>query len=125
MLAAPPPSGTVLCALADLPEPGTREVVFDGFRLIVVRHGGVVRGYRNLCPHFGLPLNIRPDEFLDAAGERLLCRAHYAQFAIADGACVRGPCVGQVLQAVPLAARDGNIVVAAPEAADGPMGETS
>jgi nitrite reductase/ring-hydroxylating ferredoxin subunit len=112
MSADPPPPGTVLCALADLPEPGAREVVPDGFRVIVVRHGGLLRAYRNLCPHFGLPLNIRPDQFLDVAGERLLCRAHFAQFRIADGLCVRGPCQGRALRAVPVAARDGQVVIA-------------
>lgn len=113
----PPPAGTVLCALTELPEPGAREFHSGPpearFRLFLVRHGGRLRAYRNLCPHFGLPLNIRPDQFLDAAGERLLCRMHFAQFRVADGICERGPCVGQRLEAVPIEVREGQVVVAA------------
>jgi nitrite reductase/ring-hydroxylating ferredoxin subunit len=115
---AAPAAGTVLCALAELPEPGAREFRFgappQALRLFVVRHGGLLRAYRNLCPHFGLPLNIRPDQFLDAAGERLLCRMHYAQFRVADGVCERGPCVGHGLAPIPVAVREGRVCVAGP-----------
>lgn len=80
----------------------------------MVRHGGLVRAYRNLCPHFRLPLNIRPDQFLGPNGEALMCRKHFAQFEVATGRCIQGVCAGEALEPVPLALVDGMVRIAAP-----------
>ncbi|MEQ9638411.1 MAG: Rieske 2Fe-2S domain-containing protein [Alphaproteobacteria bacterium] len=114
---AAPAAGSDLCALDDIVEPGAREFRFgegpEQLRLFVVRHEGLVRAYRNLCPHFLLPLNIRPDQFLAPNGRALMCRKHYAQFDVATGASIQGPCAGQSLEPIPLALVDGRVLIAA------------
>jgi nitrite reductase/ring-hydroxylating ferredoxin subunit len=82
--------------------------------LFAVRRGGVVRVYVNSCPHLGLPLEMTPDRFLDAKGERIVCTAHGARFRIEDGFCISGPCYGEHLELVPFELdADGRICVAA------------
>jgi nitrite reductase/ring-hydroxylating ferredoxin subunit len=44
----------------------------------------------------------RKDAYLNAARDRIVCHAHGAQFDIATGACLLGPCLGQSLTPVPL-----------------------
>lgn len=42
-------------------------------------------------PHQGTPMAWRKDAYLDAAGERIVCAAHGAQFEIDSGLCTLGP----------------------------------
>ena len=48
------------------------EVDFFGRPVLVLRTGGGVRAYVNVCPHLGGPLELAAD------GERLECRWHGA-----------------------------------------------
>ncbi|TCH96816.1 Rieske (2Fe-2S) protein [Roseococcus sp. SYP-B2431] len=94
-----------LCRLEDLPEGESRG--FDappgGFTgLFAIRRGERVLVYVNSCPHVGLPLELVPHRFLDRKGERIVCAAHGARFRIEDGECISGPCIGEVLEAVPV-----------------------
>jgi nitrite reductase/ring-hydroxylating ferredoxin subunit len=69
----------------------------DGERtlpVILVRDGGMVRAYLNSCPHAGVRLDWRPDDFLDHTGSYLLCSMHGALFERSSGECVAGPCRG-------------------------------
>jgi nitrite reductase/ring-hydroxylating ferredoxin subunit len=67
--------------------------------MFVVRlSDGGVRGYLNLCPHYSLPLNHEPDQFLD--GDFIRCKQHFAQFRMDDGSCVSGACEGSRLDAI-------------------------
>ncbi len=69
----------------------------DGERtlpVILVRGGGMVRAYLNSCPHAGVRLDWRPDDFLDHTGSYLLCSMHGALFEQSSGVCVAGPCRG-------------------------------
>ena len=106
-------TGTVLCALADLPDPGSRgfRVWRDGaaVEIFLVRRGGEVFAYRNSCPHTGGPLDWVPDQFLDVDGRLIQCATHAALFRFEDGHCVAGPCAGQALEPVPVAVRDGRV----------------
>ncbi|MFN7634401.1 MAG: Rieske (2Fe-2S) protein [Acetobacteraceae bacterium] len=68
--------------------------------LIVLRRGGRLHVYLNACPHLGLPLEMLPDRFLDAAGRSLVCSAHGARFRPEDGRCIAGPCRGEALEPV-------------------------
>jgi len=71
--------------------------------LFVVRSGGRLYAWRNACPHLdGAPMAWRKDAYLSADGRRIVCSAHGAQFDIASGVCLRGPCLGQALTPVPL-----------------------
>ena len=99
-------SATYLCRLSDLDTTGGKEIVLDrgGARLsvFVVRHGEMVLGYVNSCPHARLPLNWREDIFFDLTRTYLLCANHGAYFDVASGKCVRGPCKGQSLTPFPV-----------------------
>ena len=102
-----------LCRLDEIAEPGSR-----GFRLgsgsssralFVVRHGGRVVAYENVCPHVGSPLDWVPDRFLDIERRFILCATHGALFRIEDGHCVEGPCAGKGLTPVPILVEGGEV----------------
>lgn len=81
--------------------------LFYGF---VVRKGAAVFGYVDLCPHRGLPLTQKLDEYLTPDGALIACTWHGALFRIEDGLCVGGPCKQQCLQAWPVQVQDGQLV---------------
>jgi nitrite reductase/ring-hydroxylating ferredoxin subunit len=107
-----------LCRVDDIPDGGAK-----GFGpapggitgLFAVRQGAELRVYVNACPHIGTPLDWVPDRFLSADGSRIVCATHGAEFAVGDGLCLRGPCLGDRLEAVMIEIRDG--VVFVPEGA--------
>ncbi len=66
--------------------------------VFVVRAGAQFFGYVNACPHLGTPLEFLPDQFTTEDGSHILCSTHGAQFRIADGFCVSGPCKGERLR---------------------------
>ena len=47
------------------------------------------------------PLEWLPDQFLDSSAQYIQCSVHGAMFRIEDGWCVRGPCAGDALMAIP------------------------
>ena len=108
----------VVCRLDELDDPGCREFrVGDGdwpFRGFVVRQGDEAFAYRNRCAHVGHPLNWQPDRFLTEDGRHIICSSHGAEYDIGSGACVAGPCRGKSLDRLPLAIRNGEIVVRVP-----------
>jgi nitrite reductase/ring-hydroxylating ferredoxin subunit len=110
-----PALGTVVAPVDAVPDRRGREFVFGrgaaAFSMFVVRHGEMVRGYLNLCPHFSLKLNQRGDEFVNGDGSLIRCTMHFAEFRIADGLCVAGACEGSFLDPVPVHVRDGQIVI--------------
>jgi nitrite reductase/ring-hydroxylating ferredoxin subunit len=93
-----------LCAQADLGE--RQSLGFDPWNegqdtVLLVRHGGDIYGWRDVCPHHGgTPMAWRKNEYLNADRNRIVCAAHGAQFDITTGKCVLGPCLGQSLQRV-------------------------
>ena len=97
----------VLCHLDDLPDGQSRGFDPEGSgqdSILVVRQGARLRGYRDLCPHYGdTPMAWRRHAYLNAEGTYIVCAAHGALFEIDGGACVRGPCLGQALTPVTLA----------------------
>jgi nitrite reductase/ring-hydroxylating ferredoxin subunit len=107
-----------LCRLADLPDGASKGFppAAGGFAgLFAVRRADAVHVYVNSCPHLGLPLDWMPDRFLSADGSRIVCATHGAEFRIADGACLQGPCRGDRLEPVVVQIEDGILLV--PEAA--------
>jgi nitrite reductase/ring-hydroxylating ferredoxin subunit len=111
-----PAAGTKLCAVDAIPDGQGRELTFgpdhDRFRMFVVRSGGDVYAYLNVCPHFSLPLNYRPDQFTTRDGE-ILCSMHFALFRASDGVCIDGACPGRALDPVPIeVAPDGTLRIA-------------
>jgi len=110
------PPGVRLAALDDIPDGSARNFVlqmkagrFHGF---VVRKGDSVFGYRDRCPHMGLPLAQELDRYLSSGGEMIACSWHGALFDIESGRCVGGPCAGARLTPWPLVVADRNIVTA-------------
>lgn len=101
-----------LCAIDALADPGTRGFEIDvgaeqPLRVFALRKGGVIAVYRNRCPHTGAPLEWQPHQFLDIDNGFVQCAIHGALFRPDDGYCVRGPCVGQSLEAMPWQQNDG------------------
>lgn len=85
------------------------EAYFHGF---AVRRGDQVHGYVDRCPHAGLPLAQKLDDYLTPSGDLIACSWHGALFEPATGACVGGPCVGASLTSWPLCVREGAIFTA-------------
>ncbi|TDP75286.1 Rieske (2Fe-2S) protein [Bradymonas sediminis] len=56
------------------------------------------RAYRNLCPHWSMPLDGGTGEFLDDSGHLIQCKMHGARFEIDTGECILGPCDGEYLE---------------------------
>ena len=119
--AAPPgtsltttPAGVALGPLTQIADGRARAYVLEmragRFHGFVVRRGEAVRGYVDRCPHMGLPLAQVLDDYVHE--ERILCSWHGAVFAVEDGRCVGGPCVGGRLTPWPVIVRDGTIVTA-------------
>lgn len=107
-----------LCRLDEVPDGGTRGFppAPGGFTgLFALRRGERVQVWVNSCPHLGVPLDWAPDQFLGYGGTRIVCSTHGAEFRLDDGLCLRGPCKGDRLEAVPVTVEDG--VVRVPEAA--------
>lgn len=107
------PAGIRLCALEEIPNPGARNLVlqigerrFHGF---VVRYGEQIFGYADRCPHMGLPLARRLDDYLTADGAYIACSWHGALFTVEDGKCVSGPCLGARLGRWRVSKRDSEI----------------
>ena len=110
-----PAADTEVCPLDAVPDGGCIEVSFgsDGaaLKLIVLRSGSEVWAYVNVCPHFSLPLNSRPGEFLVTDDRHLMCAYHCALFRFHDGLCVDGPAKDRSLEAVPVRIADGIVRV--------------
>ncbi len=109
-------AATVLCPLDAIPVPGSKGFTLGrgeaACEIFVVRDANGLRAYRNACPHTGGPLDWTPGRFLTRDGKAILCATHGALFRIDDGYCLRGPCAGQSLTPVPVAVRDGLVVLA-------------
>ena len=108
------PAGVRLCPLEVVADGGARNFVlqmkagrFHGF---VVRRGDQVRGYADRCPHAGLPLAQKLDDYLTPDGLLIRCSWHGALFAIDDGRCLGGPCAGAALTLWPVEVESGWIM---------------
>jgi len=110
-----PMPGTVLGPLDDVAEGGAKEFVFGRgttvFSMFVVRRGGRVFGYLNICPHYSSPLNCREGEFLSEDRSHIRCSAHFAEYRIEDGFGVAGAGEGCWLDPVPVHIENGIIVI--------------
>ena len=104
----------VLCRVDELPDGGTRGFppAPGGFiGLFALRRGERVQVWVNACPHLGVPLDWAPDQFLTHDGTRIMCSTHGAEFRLDDGLCLRGPCKGDRLEAVPVTIESGLVLV--------------
>lgn len=67
--------------------------------------------YINSCPHTGVNLNWKPNEFLNHEGTYIQCAMHGALFKIDNGQCLHGPCLGESLKPIQSEVIDGQIYV--------------
>lgn len=104
-----PPPGTELARLEDIPDPGARAAAWEKGAVLLVRRGGSVTGWINLCPHAGLPLTLPDGRGLLHRGETLVCPVHGASFDVRSGDCTGGPAAGARLQPVPVEIAGGMI----------------
>ncbi len=77
----------------------------------VIRFKGVVRAYKNRCPHRGLELDWQAGHFFDEQGKALVCSVHGARYDPADGNCLGGPCLGRALEALVCREQGGMVIV--------------
>lgn len=110
------PAGVRLAPLETIVDGRARNFVlqmkagrFHGF---VVRRGREVAGYVDRCPHAGVPLAQKLDDYLTPSGDLIACSWHGALFRIDDGTCVGGPCVGQALTTWPVRVIEGFVTTA-------------
>lgn len=112
----------VVCDWTSLDAVSSREFVIEGegkdkgdeaLEGFIVRQNQQIFAYQNSCPHQRINLNWNPDQFLSADEQFIECAMHGALFSIDDGLCVRGPCVNQRLQALPVKVVDGQVWVQA------------
>lgn len=112
------PPGVALGPLELIPDGGARGFVLEmragRFHGFVVRRGARVFGYADRCPHAGLPLAQKLDDYLTPGGDLIACSWHSALFDVETGACVGGPCSGSRLTPWPVEVREGRVTTAAP-----------
>jgi nitrite reductase/ring-hydroxylating ferredoxin subunit len=105
----------ILCSLQDIPDGGAKalQVEVDGspMALVAVRRGEQAWVYRNVCPHFSVPLDFNPGEFCTYRQQILMCAHHSAMFRFEDGVCIDGPCAGARLESIPCREENGSIVL--------------
>jgi nitrite reductase/ring-hydroxylating ferredoxin subunit len=87
--------------------------------LFVVRRGNALYAYRDRCPHQGARMAWRRHAYLNGAGDRIVCYAHGAEFDIASGRCLLGPCIGQSLEPLNLEITERGEIYVKYEPADG------
>ena len=102
-----------LCRIAELADPGTRNVVLgqgeEELDIVIVQTKGARHAYINCCPHQFIPLETFPNHFLTEDKKYLVCSGHGARFVLDTGACYSGPCHGKGLDRLAIAERDGAI----------------
>lgn len=106
------PRAGFLCALDDVPDGGGLEVppaCANTPGVVVLRRGDDVWAYRNVCPHFSIPLNYEPNTFWTYDAEWVMCAHHSAMFRFEDGACMDGPCEGASLTPVVIRIERGQV----------------
>ena len=95
-----------LCNINDLDDPGAKGFELkknnQEFLMFIVKKDAQVYGYVNKCPHAGVNLEWRPDDFLDMDNAFIQCSVHGALFTMESGDCVGGPCNGRGLDKVDL-----------------------
>jgi nitrite reductase/ring-hydroxylating ferredoxin subunit len=109
-------SARALCRLDELVDGEARgfgPFEGEGAKLIVVRRGGRIAAYWDACPHYGgTPMAWRANKYLNAAGDRIVCASHGAEFEIENGRCMLGAAFGLSLKRAPVEVVAGSVVYA-------------
>jgi len=103
-----------LCRLDDMPD--GEAIALDVLlpegeeSVILLRQGGQVNAWLNICPHAGRRLDWAPGKFLISKG-MLVCAAHGASFNVDNGECIGGPCKGESLRGVQVHVEQGEVLL--------------
>ena len=82
----PEESALVLAGrLADFPDGCAVPVTLGARRIVIYRRGDRFHALKDICPHEGGALHLRPPE-----GGEAVCAGHGWRFDLASGRCVRG-----------------------------------
>jgi nitrite reductase/ring-hydroxylating ferredoxin subunit len=77
---------------------------------ILVRVGGEIVAWKNLCRHLAVRLDRDlPGSVMDREGRHLVCGQHGAVFQAEDGLCIAGPCAGSHLKSLKVRVSDGRV----------------
>ena len=95
--------------LGDFPENSTRSVQCGHLDVLVVRRAGQLYLYENRCPHTRETLDPAGGSVAAGGGLLIECQRHAAQFVADTGECVAGPCLGEMLTAIPFTLSEGAI----------------
>lgn len=103
----------ILCKTSDIEDPGSKsfeiKINHKTQSIFVVHKNGEFFAYHNKCPHTGASLEWQEDQFLDLDKELIQCATHDALFMIDSGECIAGPCVGDLLQGIPVTINADNV----------------
>ena len=83
----------------------------DGF---VVNFKGKFYAYINRCCHIPIPLDWVDNEFFTKDKRHLICMTHGATYEPNTGLCIDGPCPGEYLEVIPVAVKQGQVIVYCP-----------
>ena len=84
--------------------------------VLLFRRGETTHAYWDRCPHIGVSMLWGQKILMTPDGSHLRCASHDAFFRIADGRCVRGPCVDETLESAPIRIKDGQLWLDLPPA---------
>ena len=87
---------------------------------LLVCFKGQLLAYENRCQHLSLPLDYGDNRFFTKDGCHLMCQMHGAVYEPTTGMCVRGPCLGAQLAALPIEIARGKVWLAQDMAAAKP-----
>ena len=77
----------------------------NGVKVMLLRHGGKIRAFHEICPHLGGPLSEGK-----VVGNTIECPWHGSQFCIDDGSVVAGPATAPA-RSLDVRVQEGNIEV--------------
>lgn len=92
-----------LCLASDLDNNQSKGFEIENSEAVfLVKKSDQIYGYQNHCPHLGVNLEWKEDQFLDSTDTLIQCAMHGALFSVESGLCVSGPCRGQNLKTIEL-----------------------
>ena len=83
----------------------------DGF---VINFKGKFHAYINRCCHIPIPLDWTDNEFFTRDKRHLICLTHGATYEPNTGLCIDGPCPNEYLDVIPVAVKQGQVIVYCP-----------
>jgi nitrite reductase/ring-hydroxylating ferredoxin subunit len=110
--------GLIVAHASDIPQGTSRKFqltcgneTIDGF---VINFQGRFYAYSNRCCHIPIPFDCVDNEFFTRDKRHLICLIHGATYEPNTGLCIDGPCPGEYLDVIPVAVKQGQVIVYCP-----------